>query len=65
MIETDRTVFVAVPVEALWEALSDVPAYPTFWPWLRRFDGLRLTLMAVEPGRRVVAAVQGDVWGAP
>lgn len=43
--------------------LEDVPAYPGFWPWLRRFDGRRLavgevwhgTIAAVGPLRLTVA----------
>ena len=36
------------PREAVWAALGDVGAYPSWWPWLRRFDA------------RALAA--GDVW---
>jgi hypothetical protein len=32
----------------LWERIDDVPSYPTWWPWLREFDGRRL--------------VRGEVW---
>lgn len=35
------------PVE-LWRRLEDVGSYPTWWPWLRQFDGVRLQA--------------GDVW---
>lgn len=39
---TDRTDVVGVSTTELWAVLADVPAYPTFWPWLRSFDGRRL-----------------------
>lgn len=44
MIETDRTVVLPVPPDRVWEVCEDVPAYPSFWPWLRRFDGRRLAV---------------------
>jgi uncharacterized protein YndB with AHSA1/START domain len=39
---TDRTDLLAVPPGRLWEVLEDVDGYPSFWPWLRSFDGRRL-----------------------
>lgn len=30
------------PVRAVWEVLEQVDRYPTWWPWLRRFDGTTL-----------------------
>jgi hypothetical protein len=38
-VVTDRTDRVAVDPGRLWAVLADVAAYPTFWPWLRDFDG--------------------------
>ena len=43
---SDRRWDFDVPVEELWDALSAVDRYPTWWPWLRRFDpgeGFRTT----------------------
>jgi hypothetical protein len=53
----------------LWAVLDDVPAYPAFWPWLRRFDGRRLvvgevwhgTIAAVGPLRLTVAVHLDEV----
>jgi uncharacterized protein YndB with AHSA1/START domain len=55
VIETDRTVVVAASPERVWEVLSDVPAYPSFWPWLRRFDGRHLVAREEWSGSIVVA----------
>jgi uncharacterized protein YndB with AHSA1/START domain len=41
-IETDRALVVAAPPGRVWEVCDDVAAYPSFWPWLRAFDGRRL-----------------------
>jgi hypothetical protein len=37
-----------MPPAALWDQISDVTAYQSWWPWLRMFDGRRLA--------------GGDVW---
>ena len=36
------------PPDAVWDALTDVGAYPSWWPWLRRFEARALAV--------------GDVW---
>jgi hypothetical protein len=41
-IETSRTVWLDVGADELWAALGRVDEYPTWWPWLRRFDGRAL-----------------------
>jgi uncharacterized protein YndB with AHSA1/START domain len=41
-IASDRTYrFAAEPAE-LWERIADVSAFPTWWPWLRRFEAQAL-----------------------
>lgn len=52
-VVTDRTDVVAADPGRLWDLLADVAAYPTFWPWLRRFDGRALA--AGETWRGVIA----------
>lgn len=49
---TDRIDVVGVAPDRLWEVLADVGAYPSFWPWLRSFDGRRLA--AGETWRGVI-----------
>jgi hypothetical protein len=34
----DRTFDFDVERDVLWDALNDTDRYPSFWPWLRRFD---------------------------
>jgi hypothetical protein len=38
-VVTDRTDVVPVAPDRLWAVLAAVTAYPSFWPWLRDFDG--------------------------
>ncbi|HEX7133147.1 MAG TPA: SRPBCC family protein [Iamia sp.] len=47
---TDRTDAVAVAPARLWAVLEDVRGYPTFWPWLRDFDGRELRAGAAWRG---------------
>lgn len=49
-VVTDRTDLVAVAPDRLWAVLADVAAYPTFWPWLRGFDGRDLRAGATWRG---------------
>jgi hypothetical protein len=39
----DRTFDFDVERDVLWDALSDTSRYPTWWPWLRKFDAPALT----------------------
>jgi hypothetical protein len=41
-LRSDRRYEFAVSPDELWQRLIDVPTYPTWWPWLRDFDGERL-----------------------
>jgi len=41
-IVSDRRFRFPVTVEQLWSQLGRVGEYPTWWPWLRSFDGRRL-----------------------
>ncbi len=45
---SDRRYVFPMSAEALWVRINDVAAYPTWWPWLRRFDGETLN--------------EGEVW---
>jgi len=37
-LRTRRTVAIPAPADDVWAALERVDDYPTWWPWLRRFD---------------------------
>jgi uncharacterized protein YndB with AHSA1/START domain len=39
----DRTFDFDVERDVLWDALNDTAHYPTWWPWLRKFDAPALT----------------------
>jgi len=54
-VETDRTDVIAVAPDRLWAVLADVGDYPTFWPWLRSFDGRELAAGVVWRGQIDVA----------
>jgi hypothetical protein len=41
-VVSDRRYRYPVEPAVVWRALCDVPAYPTWWPWLCEFDGRRL-----------------------
>jgi len=41
-LDTDRTYRYPLTVPELWLQLSDVVRFPTWWPWLRSFDGTLL-----------------------
>ncbi|MEO5899041.1 MAG: SRPBCC family protein, partial [Ilumatobacteraceae bacterium] len=45
---SDRRYDFAMTPEELWACIIVVPSYPTWWPWLRSFDGTRLA--------------EGEVW---
>ncbi|HEV7720794.1 MAG TPA: SRPBCC family protein [Iamia sp.] len=49
-METDRTDVIAVAPDRLWAVLADVGGYPSFWPWLRHFDGRDLRVGATWRG---------------
>jgi hypothetical protein len=38
-VRSDRRYRFGVSRGELWEALTQVDRYPTWWPWLRSFDG--------------------------
>ena len=38
-IASDRRYQFASDLSSVWRGLADVPAYPTWWPWLVEFDG--------------------------
>ncbi len=38
-IRSDRCHTFAASPEALWQALAQVGEYPSWWPWLRHFEG--------------------------
>lgn len=42
-IHTDRRHRFEVPPDRLWSALTSIEDYPTWWPWLRRFEADRFT----------------------
>ena len=42
LIESDRRDEFEVSPSEFWQVLSDVEAWPTWWPWLRDFDGTSL-----------------------
>jgi hypothetical protein len=42
-VRSDRRFRFAVSRQHLWDVLCDVDQYPTWWPWLRGFDGTRLS----------------------
>jgi len=54
-VRTDRTDVVPVAPAELWDRLAEVPAYPSFWPWLQAFDGRRLAAGEEWHGTIVVA----------
>ena len=39
-VRSDRTFAFPVGPAALWAALTSVDRYRSWWPWLRRFDGV-------------------------
>lgn len=41
-IATSRTVWLDVSPDVLWATLHRVQEYPSWWPWLHRFDGQAL-----------------------
>jgi uncharacterized protein YndB with AHSA1/START domain len=41
-LRSDRHYRFDLAPAALWERLTEVPAYPQWWPWLRDFDGTTL-----------------------
>jgi len=41
-LDTDRTYRYALSAPELWARLSRVSEFPTWWPWLRSFDGTAL-----------------------
>jgi uncharacterized protein YndB with AHSA1/START domain len=47
-ISSNHTFVLPVPSAAVWDALGDVSAYRTWWPWLRRLEARGLE--------------EGDVW---
>jgi hypothetical protein len=47
-IASDRSYRFAAGPAQLWDRIATVEDFPTWWPWLRRFDG-----QALEPG---------DIW---
>jgi hypothetical protein len=47
-LRSDRRYEFAITPVQLWERILAVDEYPTWWPWLRHFDGQALTA--------------GDVW---
>jgi hypothetical protein len=49
-VVTDRTDVIAVAPDRLWGVLADVDDYPSFWPWLRSFDGRALETGTVWRG---------------
>jgi hypothetical protein len=38
-IDTSRSVWLDADPDELWVKLHQVDEYPTWWPWLHRFDG--------------------------
>jgi hypothetical protein len=38
-VASDRCFSFPAERASVWNALLDVPAYPTWWPWLTEFDG--------------------------
>jgi uncharacterized protein YndB with AHSA1/START domain len=46
-ISSNHTYRFSLPRQAVWEALTGVSAYSTWWPWLRQFDGTALDEGAV------------------
>jgi hypothetical protein len=44
---SDRRYVFPMSADALWARIGDVAAYPTWWPWLREFDGEKLAEGAV------------------
>lgn len=41
-IESDRRRTFDVSPERLWDVLNELDRYPTWWPWLRRFEATAL-----------------------
>jgi hypothetical protein len=52
----DRTFDFDVASDVLWSALTDTGRYPTWWPWLRKFDAPTL-----EPGTVAHCAVRAPL----
>ena len=52
----DRTFDFDVERDVLWDALTDTGRYPTWWPWLRKFDAPSLA-----PGTVAHCAVRGPL----
>ncbi|MCH7789925.1 MAG: SRPBCC domain-containing protein [Acidobacteria bacterium] len=52
-IRTDRAYVLDAPLERVWEAISAVDDYRSWWPWLRGFDASRL-----EVGERWACTVR-------
>jgi hypothetical protein len=48
LVSSDRTYRFPLPHHELWEQITDVAGYRTWWPWLREFDAR--------------AFEQGEVW---
>ncbi len=46
-ISSNHTFRFPLPRQAVWEALTGVGAYPSWWPWLRRFEATGLDEGAV------------------
>ena len=42
-VRSDRSFRFSVGPAALWSALTAVDGYRTWWPWVRRFDGVAFT----------------------
>ena len=38
-VRSDRRYLFSAPRRDVWDALTQVDEYRTWWPWLRRFDG--------------------------
>ena len=53
MIRSERRATFELAPDAVWAVLEQVRAYPSWWPWLRTFDG---TLLA--PGERWACTVR-------
>ena len=41
-VMTDRRYFFAFGRDEFWQRISHVGDFPTWWPWLRTFDGVRM-----------------------
>ena len=52
-IASDRAYRFDIAPPVLWAEIADVERFPTWWPWLRRFDAVGL-----EPGDRWRCTVQ-------